>query len=69
MRVELTSGTVYTSKVTSRRIYELLTLISMVDNCIEDGDLNALVEEHETIREWMRELGLTPCADRKEEAE
>lgn len=69
MEVELTSGTVSASKVPSQRVYELLAVISMVDNCIEDGDLGALVEEHDTIRELMRELGLTPCADRQEEAE
>ena len=69
MKVELTSGTVYTSKVSARQVSNLLAVISMVDNCLEEDDIEGLVESHDTIREWMRDIGLKTCIERYEEAE
>lgn len=67
MKVELTSGTVCTSKVSASQVSKLLAVISIVDNCLEDGDIEGLVESHDIIRKWMRELGLKPSADRCKE--
>lgn len=64
MKVELTSGTVYTSKLSAKQVSNLLAVISLVDNCLEDGTLDELEDEHDTIREWMRDIGLEPNADR-----
>lgn len=63
MIVELSSGGVDTSTVTPKQVAEMLTLLSYIDNCLEDGDDPGA--EHEAIMELMRSVGLTPACDRE----
>jgi len=68
MKVELASGTVYTSKVSASQNANLLAVISLVDNCLEDGDIDGLVDSHDVIRKWMRDLGMKPNIERTRRA-
>ena len=61
MKIKLSSGTLDTADVTDDQVGQLVTVCSFIDNCIEDGDLNALSENHANITELMVELGLTPA--------
>lgn len=67
MLVKLSSGDVDTSAVTPEQIAKLMTVLSYLDNCLEDGDDPGA--EHEAIMELMRSVGLTPACDREDEGE
>ena len=66
MKIKLSSGTLDTANVTDKQVGQLVTVCSFIDNCIEDGDLAALSENHMSITELMVELGLTPAYARTE---
>ncbi len=68
-KIELSSGTVDTADITEEHVGQLVSLLSFMDNCIEEGDLKALSDNHMNITELMVEIGLTPSYMRQIEEE